>query len=75
MTVGYGDRYPVTGEGRFVTVVLMCAGVGLFGTFSGFLTAWFLSPDEKANENEIAELRKDIKALQEMLAASKDSVR
>ena len=36
-TVGYGDRYPVTSEGRFVAAILMSAGVGLFGTFSGFL--------------------------------------
>src|SRR6059058_579080 len=34
-TVGYGDRYPVTPEGRFVAALLMCAGVGLFSTFSG----------------------------------------
>jgi voltage-gated potassium channel len=32
-TVGYGDRYPVTSEGRFVAAILMCSGVGLFGSF------------------------------------------
>ena len=32
-TVGYGDRYPVTTEGRLIAGVLMCAGVGLFGMF------------------------------------------
>jgi voltage-gated potassium channel len=30
-TVGYGDRYPTTPEGRIVAVFLMGAGVGLFG--------------------------------------------
>jgi voltage-gated potassium channel len=69
-TVGYGDRYPVTGEGRFVAVVLMCAGVGLFGTFSGFLAAWFLSPEEKKTENEIAELRNEIRALRSELRST-----
>jgi len=29
-TVGYGDRYPITSEGRLVAVFLMAAGVGLF---------------------------------------------
>jgi voltage-gated potassium channel len=42
-TVGYGDRYPVTTEGRLVAVLLMSAGVGVFGTFSGLAATWFLS--------------------------------
>lgn len=62
-TVGYGDRYPVTTEGRAVAVVLMCAGVGLFGTFSGLLAAWFLSPDTKREEKEIDALREEIRQL------------
>ncbi len=33
-TVGYGDHYPVTLEGRLVAAMLMAAGVGLFGTIS-----------------------------------------
>jgi voltage-gated potassium channel len=46
-TVGYGDRFPVTTEGRLVAAVLMCAGVGLFGTLSGLLAAWFVAPAER----------------------------
>ena len=41
-TVGYGDKYPVTTEGRFLAVILMSTGVGLFGTFSGFIASWFV---------------------------------
>jgi voltage-gated potassium channel len=40
-TVGYGDRFPVTAEGRLIGALLMVAGVGLFGTFSGFVASWF----------------------------------
>lgn len=47
-TVGYGDKFPVTTEGRIVAIVLMTAGVGLFGTFTGFLASWFVK-DEKNN--------------------------
>ncbi len=32
-TVGYGDTYPVTFEGRIVAVFLMASGVGAFGVF------------------------------------------
>ncbi len=53
-TVGYGDRYPVTPEGRFVAVVLMCAGVGLFGTLSGLLAAWFLGEHREETQSELA---------------------
>jgi voltage-gated potassium channel len=38
-TVGYGDRYPVTTEGRLVAVALMIVGVGLFGALSGMATS------------------------------------
>jgi voltage-gated potassium channel len=41
-TVGYGDRYPVTTEGRIIASFLMTVGVGLFGTFTGFIASWFL---------------------------------
>ncbi|MDB6073588.1 MAG: ion transporter, partial [Verrucomicrobiaceae bacterium] len=36
-TVGYGDKYPMSVEGRIVAAILMTAGVGLFGTFTGFI--------------------------------------
>ena len=41
-TVGYGDKFPVTTEGRIVGVILMTAGVGLFGVFTGFIASWFV---------------------------------
>jgi voltage-gated potassium channel len=66
-TVGYGDRYPVTTEGRAVAALLMTAGVGLFGTFSGFVASWFLSPGEREQESDIEGLRAEIAALREML--------
>jgi voltage-gated potassium channel len=45
-TVGYGDRYPTTTEGRLVAVGLMAVGVGLFGTLSGAAASWFTQADK-----------------------------
>jgi voltage-gated potassium channel len=66
-TVGYGDRYPTTSGGRFIAAILMFSGVGLFGTLSGFLAAWFVGPGEKTLESEIRGLRADIARLHERL--------
>lgn len=41
-TVGYGDKYPVTTEGRIIASILMTAGVGLFGTFTAFIASRFV---------------------------------
>ena len=53
-TVGYGDQFPVTNAGRFVGVLVMTAGVGLFGTLSGFLANTFLTPPKKKEEQVAA---------------------
>ena len=36
-TVGYGDKYPITTEGRLVAVVLILIGVGVCGYIAGFM--------------------------------------
>ncbi|WP_235506503.1 ion channel [Terrabacter sp. Root181] len=41
-TVGYGDRFPVTGEGRAVGVVLMVVGVAVVGSVIASVTSWIL---------------------------------
>ena len=42
-TVGYGDRYPVTNEGRVIGSLIIIVGVGIFGTFTGYLANLFLA--------------------------------
>lgn len=52
-TVGYGDKYPVTSEGRFLAMILMVSGVGLFGGMSGLVASLFVgSKDKKITEEE-----------------------
>lgn len=38
-TVGYGDKYPVTTEGRIIAAILMTTGVALCGTFAGYIAS------------------------------------
>ena len=46
-TVGYGDQYPVTNAGRIVGAMIIVVGVGIFGTFTGYLANLFLAPRKK----------------------------
>ncbi|MCE0492925.1 potassium channel family protein [Vibrio salinus] len=74
-TVGYGDCYPVTYEGKIIAAILMAAGVGLFGTFTGFVASWFLEDNDDRKdhhmmnnlENEVAELKQEISELKAII--------
>lgn len=46
-TVGYGDKYPVTTEGRIIAALLMTVGVAFFGTLTAFLASWFVEQAKK----------------------------
>lgn len=41
-TVGYGDRFPVTTEGRVIAVGLMIVGIGLVGAVTASVAAWMV---------------------------------
>jgi voltage-gated potassium channel len=41
-TVGYGDRFPVTGDGRLIATFLMVIGIGLFSALTALLAAWVM---------------------------------
>ncbi len=46
-TVGYGDRFPVTPQGRVAAVFVMLSGVALIGVLASFLSNFFLAPPKK----------------------------
>ena len=45
LTIGYGDRVPVTTEGRLVAVALMISGVLLFGAVTASFATWLNAPN------------------------------
>ena len=49
-TVGYGDRYPTSAEGKFLAVGLMVVGISLMGVITASVAAWFVKMGDK-NEN------------------------
>lgn len=66
-TVGYGDRYPVTVEGRLIAIVLMISGISIFGTLSGVAAGIFLGgdKDEPASRAAQREMLERIAGLQQ----------
>ena len=64
-TVGYGDKYPLSIEGRISACVLMTAGVGLFGTFTGLIASMF--SQSKTSESELKQLAQDVRTLAEKI--------
>lgn len=65
-TVGYGDHYPVTTEGRIVGVLLMFVGIGLFGTFTAFVASLFVESG-KQTDIKLDALTHEVKLLREKL--------
>lgn len=74
-TVGYGDYYPVTSAGRMVATILMTAGVGLFGTFTGFVATWFMvDEDNHAEDQAHLELKRELHEVKHQLDELKNLI-
>jgi voltage-gated potassium channel len=46
-TVGYGDRFPTTTEGRLLAVLLMITGISLVGVITASVAAWFVKMSQE----------------------------
>ena len=74
-TVGYGDKYPVTGLGRITATFVMAVGVVLFGVLSSFLASTFISSRESERKEEIiAALKEDLDMIKAETTASKEDL-
>ncbi|WP_109525468.1 MULTISPECIES: potassium channel family protein [Nocardia] len=82
-TVGYGDVYPVTTEGRLISLILMTFGIGLISFAIGTTTSWVMDQlknveaNVESTDREITVLVTEIRALRDEVAAlrtARDSV-
>jgi voltage-gated potassium channel len=83
-TVGYGDQYPVTGEGRLVAVLLMLSGIALLGVVTASVASWFVGrvaeaaqaqddADDAALLAQVRALAEEVRALRAELAGREPS--
>ena len=71
-TVGYGDRFPVTPEGRGIAAFLMLLGITLFSFVTANIAA-FLSTRERAEGPTLQELGAQIDRLEALIRDQRDS--
>jgi voltage-gated potassium channel len=71
-TVGYGDRYPTTGEGRLVAAGLMLGGIALLGVVTATFAAWFVKRFSalEVTEVDVELIKTDLAREAAMTAAS-----
>ena len=50
-TVGYGDRFPTTSEGRILAVMLMLVGISLVGVITASVASWFVRLSQEESKN------------------------
>jgi voltage-gated potassium channel len=82
-TVGYGDRYPVTGTGRIVATALMITGIALLGVVTATIASWFVDRLETSRDAEeqaetgasLDELLAEIRELRTEVARLAEGVR
>ncbi|MCW6005845.1 potassium channel family protein [Micromonospora sp. CPCC 205371] len=69
-TVGYGDRYPTTAEGRLIAAALMISGIALLGVITASLASWFVE-----RVGEVARVEQTVQAKLDVLAAEVHELR
>ena len=70
-TVGYGDISPTTGIGKALAVLVMLAGIAVFGVLTANLAAWFTSTAEQPQRDDLtAQIAELTTAVERLIEAS-----
>jgi voltage-gated potassium channel len=69
-TVGYGDRFPMSPAGRGIAVLLMVAGIAMFGVITATIAAYFV--EQKAEEEVAGRLDQISERLDDLQAQMTD---
>lgn len=62
-TVGYGDVYPVTPEGRLAAMILMVLGIGLFSAITATVTSYLIATGLPADTSRAGRLVEEMERL------------
>jgi voltage-gated potassium channel len=72
-TVGYGDRFPVTSQGRLMAAVLMMSGIAVLGVLTASIAAWFVGQFHTV-ESAVERVEREVADVAESIDDVSDSV-
>jgi voltage-gated potassium channel len=61
-TVGYGDLYPTTVQGRLIGMVLMFSGIGFLSLLTAAIASRFVKQERSEERDEVMEALHRIEA-------------
>ena len=61
-TVGYGDIYPSTVQGRLIALVLMFVGIGFLSLLTAAIASRFVKQERGDEHDEVMEILRQIQA-------------
>jgi voltage-gated potassium channel len=60
-TVGYGDKYPVTTQGRLIAALVMLTGIAVLGVVTASVATWFIQSIRAIERQEAAQTRREVR--------------
>ena len=65
-TVGYGDKVPQTGAGKWVATVLMLTGIGLVSALTATVASYFV---QEQRSSELDEIKAQLTEIRELIVS------